>query len=105
MCPADILLSYTLADLAHALHSVEDATHSVWLLRSQSANSNTKQGGLGLTDLQFETYPGVGHTYWGGELDDISLWMERVLPMARKSLKGRRAVAHEAEGLRKLRRR
>lgn len=68
------------------LYSVDDAHHSISLLRSPYADERG-QGGLGLTDIEVQTYPGVGHTYWGGELDDISLWIERVLPFARPSAK------------------
>jgi hypothetical protein len=79
------------------LHSVDDAHHSVSLLRSPYPDERS-QGGLGLTDIELQTYPGVGHTYWGGELDDISLWIERVLPMARGEPK-----LFERDGLRRVR--
>ncbi|ORY62837.1 Phospholipase/Carboxylesterase-domain-containing protein [Leucosporidium creatinivorum] len=77
--------------------TVDDALHSVSLLTSPFADERG-QGGLGLTDIEMQTYPGVGHTYWGGELDDISLWIERVLPMARSSAKG----LIERDGFRKM---
>ncbi|KAM0753329.1 alpha/beta-hydrolase [Meredithblackwellia eburnea MCA 4105] len=60
----------------------EDALQSVKLLQSPKPLLG-HQGGLGLTQIEFHSYPGLDHSWFPGEMDHLANWMERIFPSQR----------------------
>lgn len=61
------------------MHRHSDAITSITLLTSQHP-TRAGLGGVGLSDVEWHSYPEIDHTFWAPELDDLASWMEGVLP-------------------------
>ncbi|KAK4705889.1 hypothetical protein P7C70_g317, partial [Phenoliferia sp. Uapishka_3] len=59
-----------------------DAVESVSLLQSATPNTDNL-GGLGLTGVEFHSYPSLQHTYFPVELTEVGNFLERILPSRR----------------------